>query len=102
MLIIDLLFLVQAPFSAPQNEFSIVSRKIDRLSTVQIKHSMGFVLFLIFSGKLRHFQRRWVGDSNTPQAVQSCPCRAQAWAQQSVQSTQAMFVEASESRVNSP
>lgn len=58
------------------------------------------MLFLIFSGKLGHFQRRWVGDSNIPQAVQSCSCRTWAWAQQSVQSTQAMFVEAPESRVN--
>ena len=50
------------------NELSILSRKRDRLSTVQIKRGMGFVLFLILAGRLRHFQRRGVGDSCIAQA----------------------------------
>lgn len=66
------------------NDFSIVSRKADRLSTVQIKCSMAFVLFLILSGRLRHFQRRGVGDSCISWAIESFPCMARAWAQQSV------------------
>ena len=67
------------------NEFSIVSQERETLSTVQIKYSMGFVIFLILSGRLRHFQRRGVGESCIPQAIESFPCMAQAWAQQPVQ-----------------
>lgn len=67
------------------NEFSTFSRKRDGLSTVKIKHSMGFVLFLILSGRLRHFQMRGVGDSCIPQTTESFRCMAWAWAQQSVQ-----------------
>lgn len=63
------------------NEFSIVSRKRDRLSIAQIKYSMGFVHFLILSGRLRAFQRK---DRCIPQAIESFPRMAQAWAQQSV------------------
>lgn len=48
------------------NVFSIVSRKRYRLSTVQIKHSMGFVLSLFLSVKFRHFLRRGMGDRCIP------------------------------------
>lgn len=64
------------------NEFNIVSRNRSRLSTVQIKCSMGFVLFLILSGRLRHFQSRRVGDSCILQAMESSPCMVRAWAVQ--------------------
>lgn len=56
-----------------ETEFSRVSGKRDRISRVQIRHSIASALFLILSGRLRHFQRRGVRDTCIPQATESFP-----------------------------